>query len=72
MNILQWNELPDGIASNADPIDGGIIDRNIVTREWFCIFNDDAIPNIDGIATREEAFNIFSQKLTERDARRNA
>jgi|AntAceMinimDraft_13_1070369.scaffolds.fasta_scaffold181043_1 cellulase/cellobiase CelA1 len=61
-----WNEIKDGIATNADPILGGIIDQTIMTGEWFVIFNDDAIPAIEGIATRAEAFKAFDAAISDR------
>ena len=64
--MTEWNEIKDGIATNADPILGGIIDQTIMTGEWFVIFNDDAIPAIEGIATRAAAFEAFEAAIAAR------
>lgn len=53
---LGWTEAaPMSLMSSADPISGGIIDHEIVSGQWFVIFNDDAHSMIDGLATREDA-----------------
>lgn len=60
-----WSESrPDGMAINPDPIYGGIIDRGIVDQRWFVIHNDPELPEIiDDLASREDAFAAFNEKL---------
>lgn len=48
----------EGILSNAAPY-GGIIDKNLVSGEWFVIFNNDNFEALDGFATRDEAIDAF-------------
>lgn len=59
-----WTESrPGALACNADPELGGIIDRTIKTGEWFVIFNSDHIATIDGLPTREAAFEAYSKAI---------
>ena len=59
-----WSEAsPGGLASNPDPITGGIIDRNIASGEWFVIFHNEALPTLEGIATRDQAVAAFMQTM---------
>jgi hypothetical protein len=52
-----WTEAtPGGMATNADPMTGGIIDRN--NHGWFIIFNDGR-ETIDDLYSRAEAFKVF-------------
>lgn len=61
----KWNHLSEnGMATNAHPTLGGIIDRNPVFG-WFIIFNDDRFPVVEGIATKAEAFEIFNKAIAE-------
>lgn len=55
-----WTEARrGGLATNADPENGGIIDQAIVTREWFVVFHQDGLKTLDGFATRDAAFEAF-------------
>jgi hypothetical protein len=54
--MTTWTQVANGIATNNDPILGGIIDQNIVSGKWFVIFNSDEIEAIEGIDARAEAF----------------
>lgn len=55
-----WTEShTGGLACNRDPVKGGIIDREHVSKEWFVIFNADHLPTLSGFASREEAFAAF-------------
>ena len=55
-----WEESQPGrIATNPDPVTGGIIDRADVSGKWFVIPNNDAIPKLVGFATRQEAFDAM-------------
>lgn len=61
-----WTEsTPGGLATNKDPVNGGIIDKNI--EGWFVIFNDDNLKALDGFANRIEAFSAFFEVLDRRD-----
>lgn len=65
MNTLPqgWNESASGMACNNDPVLGGIIDKTIVSDEWFVIFNCDNIEMIEGLSSREEAFKEFQKAI---------
>lgn len=54
-----WTTNASGLACNPDPLLGGIIDKNIVSGEWFAIFNCEEIEPIEGIQSRGEAFDAF-------------
>lgn len=58
-----WNESASGMACNSDPVLGGIIDKTIVSGEWFVIFNDDDLDMIEGLSSREEAFKEFQKAI---------
>lgn len=52
-----WSEAsPGGLATNPDPITGGIIDRTIACGEWFVIFHNEDLSTLEGFATRDQAF----------------
>ena len=53
-----WTEsAPGRLACNPAP-KGGIIDKAILSEEWFVIFNDDRT-NREGYKTRFEAIKAF-------------
>ncbi|MAZ17905.1 MAG: hypothetical protein CL535_16445 [Ahrensia sp.] len=61
-----WTEASkDGIATNADPDLGGIIDSNIVSGEWFVIFNSDHIADIDGLPSKAAALVAHAAAIRE-------
>jgi hypothetical protein len=59
-----WTEAsPGGMATSRDPILGGIIDRTIVTGEWFAIPNRPGIGPLEGFKNRPAAFAALQQAL---------
>jgi hypothetical protein len=59
-----WNHLSvDGIATNNDPENGGIIDKEILSGEWFVIFNNNDIPSASGFPTKDAAFQHHREAL---------
>jgi len=59
-----WSESrPGALATNPDPALGGIIDRQIVSGEWFIIFNNRAIPDVEGLPSRDQAFATFQASM---------
>lgn len=65
-----WTESqPGGMATNLDPLNGGIVDSAFVTGEWFIVFNDSSIQGVqEGFATRADAFAALADALARRDA----
>lgn len=61
--VKRWNESASGLACNNDPVLGGIIDKTIISGEWFVIFNDDNLEMIEGLSSREEAFKEFQKAI---------
>jgi hypothetical protein len=62
-----WTESrPGGLAANPDPVLGGIVDQVILTDEWFVVFNRHDFPVIDGLPTRDAAFDAFEQAIAAR------
>lgn len=63
-----WTEAtPGGLATNKDPENGGIVDKNMAGLGWFVIFHRDGIDNVEGLSSRGEAFRIFAEKMAEND-----
>lgn len=59
-----WTESqPGGLATNVDPVQGGIIDQAFVSKDWFIIFHRDDLGQMDGFATREAAFEAFHKAV---------
>lgn len=58
-----WTGYVDGIATNKDPIAGGIIDKTYVKGEWFVIPQNDAILPAEGLKTQAEAFEYLAQEV---------
>jgi hypothetical protein len=56
-------EHTDGIVVNPHPLEGGIVDQNIVNGQWFVIFNHEDLAALDGFATRDEALDACQAKL---------
>lgn len=59
-----WTEAePNGLIANPDPIKGGIIDNEAVSGKWFAIPNNDAIPQINNLNTREDALAALTREI---------
>jgi F420-dependent methylenetetrahydromethanopterin dehydrogenase len=58
-----WEGSGNGLVCNADPVLGGIIDRNLVSGQWFVVFNADDISVIEDIASRDDAFRLFQEAI---------
>lgn len=59
-----WTEsTPGGLATNRDPINGGIVDKQMVSGEWFFIPENEAVTKMEGFATRDEAFAALAQAV---------
>lgn len=61
-----WKFSESGMACNADPQLGGIIDKAIVSGLWFIIFNDNALDVIEGLHSQEEAFEVFNDTINKK------
>lgn len=68
-----WNHLREnGMATNRDPIKGGIIDKVAMStklkatdkEEWFIVFNHPNLPVVDGLSSKLEAFELFEKTLS--------
>lgn len=62
--IPGWTESTVGGLICNPSIFGGIIDSEIVSGEWFIIFNDDR-EVLEGFETREDAIEAFSSSQIE-------
>lgn len=61
-----WSEaFPGGLACSADPVTGGIIDNEIVSKKWFVIFNREDLPTIDGLASRDDALHAYVERMSQ-------
>jgi hypothetical protein len=59
-----WTEAtPGGMATSRDPVLGGIIDKVIVTGEWFAIANRPGVGPLEGFKNRPAAFAALKQAL---------
>ncbi|GMG94737.1 hypothetical protein ACUXAV_004994 [Cupriavidus metallidurans] len=59
-----WTEAsPGGLATNPDPLTGGIIDRAIVDGTWFVVFHRDDLKLLEGLPSRESAFDAFREAI---------
>ncbi|MBU2709329.1 hypothetical protein KCM76_25260 [Zooshikella marina] len=59
-----WTEVIKGeMITNPDPLLGGIIDRQIVSREWFIVFNNDEISTKIGFKSLIEAIRAFEKTI---------
>jgi hypothetical protein len=54
----------DGIATNPDPIIGGIIDHAIASGKWFVIPNNNELLPGDGFASKDDAFTFLNDQIT--------
>lgn len=60
MNV--WNHAsPNGIATNLDPVFGGIVDTNIVTGLWFFVANNESVQAQDGFETKAAAISALEE-----------
>ena len=53
-----WSGTESGLLVNPS-IAGGIIDKQIVSGDWFVIFNDDR-PTITGLENQDDAIEAFA------------
>lgn len=61
---LGWTEVSKGgMATNPDPVVGGIVDLEIVSGKWFVIFNRIDLDLLDGYYNRDQAFMAFTSKI---------
>lgn len=59
-----WTEsTPGGMATNRDPVDGGIVDKSRADGLWFVIFNREDMKSIEGLPSRKAAFEAFFAAL---------
>jgi len=59
-----WTEsAPGGLITNTDPVKGGIIDSEIVSGKWFVIPNSDAIQQLNGFDTRDDALAALEREV---------
>lgn len=65
-----WTGRVGGIATNQDPVSGGIIDKELVSGKWFVIPQDDSIAQMDGFDTQKEAFDALSSAVAEAESKR--
>lgn len=58
-----WTESsPGGMAINLDPRHGGIINKRS-NKEWFIVFNHNGLDSIEGLSTRENAFDAYAKEI---------
>ena len=59
-----WTEAsPGGLATNSDPANGGIVDKNMAGLGWFVIFHRRDLDMVEGLPSREEAFRVFAERM---------
>ncbi|TLX16115.1 hypothetical protein [Rhizobium sp. MHM7A] len=51
------------MATNPDPITGGIIDSEIVSGKWFVIPNNNDLLPGDGFASKDDAFAFLNDQI---------
>jgi hypothetical protein len=67
----KWTHLhKDGMATNPDPEYGGIIDYASMSGLWFVISNNDSIPSIEGLESKEEAFKYLNLQIAKYNSKR--
>lgn len=60
-----WSEATTGgMATNSDPINGGIVDRTIVGGQWFAIANRPGVGPLEGFRDRAAAFDALANALS--------
>lgn len=61
-----WNHLSaNGMATNTDPVYGGIIDSEIVSGLWFVIPNHPGLKVMGDFASKADAFAALESALHE-------
>lgn len=60
---ITFSESTSGMCVSNDPILGGIIDKRIIDGKWFVIFNDDDLDIMEGLDSREEAFQVYQHAI---------
>lgn len=61
-----WNHLSaDEIATNIDPVFGGIVDKAIVSGKWFVIPNSDHIAVMEDFDTKAEAIAALNAAVAD-------
>lgn len=58
------HQSANGIATNPDPIIGGIIDSEIVSGKWFVIPNNNELLPGDSFASKHDAFTFLNDQIT--------
>lgn len=59
-----WTEATrGGMACNPDPDTGGIIDQEVISGEWFVVFNREELDTISGLGSRAEAFAKYASVM---------
>lgn len=59
-----WSESePGGLATNVDPIYGGIVDCTIQNGEWFVVPHLEGLPVLEGFKTRALAFDALKNAI---------
>jgi len=56
-----WTGYVNGIATNRNPISGGIIDNVSGDGTWFVIPENDLIPQVEGLETQQDAFTYLEK-----------
>lgn len=60
---MTWNHsAPDAIATNKDPVFGGIVDKAIVSGLWFAIPNSEHIEAAEDFKTKQEAIDYIEEQ----------
>ncbi len=63
-----WKHLAENaMATNADPIVGGIVDSVIASGKWFVIPNNNALLPGDDFPTKEAAFDFLNAQIASLD-----
>jgi len=58
---MAWNhQSAEGIATNMDPVMGGIVDSNV--DGWFAIPQNDKIDMAEGFSTKQDAIDYIEQQ----------
>lgn len=64
-----WTEAtPGGLATNTDPVSGGIVDTEIASGKWFVIPEDSSLGKLEGFDSRAEAFKALADAVAAKAA----